>query len=458
MGKFENSDVFIIGGGPAGLALAILARRRGFRVALADHAHPPIDKACGEGLMPDALAALGRMGMRFAPDDGVAFRGIRFFEPTTKAVVAGTFSGTAGIAIRRTKLHAKLIEHAAEAGVSLLWGARVSSIGNGEFECNGSRIESRWIVGADGENSQLRKWVAPEPPRYERVRFGCRQHFQMRPWTDLVEVYWGESCQIVVTPAGPHEVGVAVTSRSSHMKLAQALLQLPELAEKIAGAPVMSTERGARCALRILRRVHRGRLALIGDASGSVDPLTGEGLGLAFRQAAALVAAFARGNLHEYQAAHDRIARISRLMSKLMLLMDRNESFRHRVLRAFAAEPYLFSRLLDTHVEAVPLSAFGLAERAATGLAAYPAADGGSSRGPAFEFSPYRLVSWLKAAYCGAVSRGCAAMASQAQRLCALQPCPVRRNRLLQWKLTRLRPQSSSRCTMCCIPYTGISK
>lgn len=51
-------DVFVVGGGPAGLAAAIAARLKGFTVAVADGAHPPIDKACGEGLMPDSFGAL----------------------------------------------------------------------------------------------------------------------------------------------------------------------------------------------------------------------------------------------------------------------------------------------------------------------------------------------------------------------------------------------------------------
>src|SRR5438105_7308201 len=46
-----NTDVLVIGGGPAGLTAAIAARLKGFDVAVADAAHPPIDKACGEGLM-----------------------------------------------------------------------------------------------------------------------------------------------------------------------------------------------------------------------------------------------------------------------------------------------------------------------------------------------------------------------------------------------------------------------
>ena len=58
-----QTDVFVIGGGPAGLAAAIAASERGFKVTVADGAEPPIDKACGEGLMPDTLSVLRELGI-----------------------------------------------------------------------------------------------------------------------------------------------------------------------------------------------------------------------------------------------------------------------------------------------------------------------------------------------------------------------------------------------------------
>jgi|SRR5579872_284506 len=76
----DKTDVFVIGGGPAGLAAAIAARRRGFEVVVADSAQPPIDKACGEGLMPDAVTALARLGVLATISHGFPFHGIRFWK------------------------------------------------------------------------------------------------------------------------------------------------------------------------------------------------------------------------------------------------------------------------------------------------------------------------------------------------------------------------------------------
>src|SRR5437870_4331477 len=124
-GNFDT-DVFVIGGGPAGLAAAIAARRRGFTVTLADAAHPPIDKACGEGIMPDSLASAAQLGIEIPGNVGVPFRGIRFDGPSHS--VAARFPKGEGRGIRRTVLHSLLVEAATEAGVQLLWGVSTNSI------------------------------------------------------------------------------------------------------------------------------------------------------------------------------------------------------------------------------------------------------------------------------------------------------------------------------------------
>src|SRR5437667_12724079 len=93
----EGTGVLIIGGGPAGLAAAIAARMKGFTVAVADGAKPPIDKACGEGLMPGTVAALRQLGVAIRPDDGRVFRGVRFVDVATS--VEATFWGARGFGV-----------------------------------------------------------------------------------------------------------------------------------------------------------------------------------------------------------------------------------------------------------------------------------------------------------------------------------------------------------------------
>jgi flavin-dependent dehydrogenase len=95
-----------------------------------------------------------------------------------------------------------------------------------------------------------------------------------------------------------------------------------------------------------LKRVHQGNVALIGDASGSLDAITGEGLSLSFRQATVLGDALAAGDLERYEKAHRILFRRPRLVGNLMLLLHRRNGLRERTMRALQAAPQLFERLL----------------------------------------------------------------------------------------------------------------
>jgi flavin-dependent dehydrogenase len=97
-------------------------------------------------------------------------------------------------------------------------------------------------------------------------------------------------------------------------------------------------------------KVYRGNVALTGDASGSVDAITGEGLRLSFRQAIALAAALHEGKLERYQRAHRRLAKRPNAMGRLLLLLDRFPSLRKRALSGLAGDPKLFTQLLEAHL------------------------------------------------------------------------------------------------------------
>ncbi len=344
----ESTDVFVIGGGPAGLAAAIAARRKGLRVTLADQTAPGADKACGEGLMPETLEALRRLGVEIPMTAGRPFRGIRFLNGSQE-VDAG-FPASHGLGVRRTTLHAVLAEHAAGCGVQLLWRSSPAGITRAGVRLGQRVITSKWIVAADGGNSTARAWSALDPVPASQRRFGFRRHYRVAPWTDRVEVHWGDDCQFYVTPVGPQEVCVALLSSSPRLRIGEALPGFPALAARLASAAAVSPERGATCTTTRLPRVYRGRLALVGDASGGVDPITGQGLFLAFSQALALAEAFAAENLAQYEAAHRRLARRPAFMARLMLMMDGRARLRRRVMRIFAEEPRLFARMLAVHV------------------------------------------------------------------------------------------------------------
>lgn len=323
------------------MAAAIAARLNGFDVVVADAAQPPIDKACGEGLMPDSLEALRQLGVALDPEQSFAFRGIRF--TGAGGSVAADFPRHCGIAVRRIRLHQLLIDRAEELGVKLLWRTHVTGF---------QEVRARWIVGADGQNSRVRRWVDLNAMRSESLRYGFRRHYRVRPWTDFMEVYWGPGCQMYITGIGPDEVCAAVLTRNPHQRVDAALALFPELARRFEGASTLSEERGAVTVTRRLKRVYRGSTVLIGDASGSVDAITGEGMGLAFRRAIALANALVADNLELYQAAHRSMARRPAFMAQLMLTLDRFPRLRPFVLGTFAAKPVIFERLLAVHAGA----------------------------------------------------------------------------------------------------------
>ena len=241
-----------------------------------------------------------------------------------------------------------------EAGVSILWGARVQPAGYGPVAVSGKTARYKWLLGADGMNSRVRLWAGLDRGRRSSLRFGFRRHFRVEPWTDYVEVHWGPRSQLFVTPVSPEEVCIALLSRNPQPRLAVEIPSFSEVARRLEGASPTSVERGAVTVNQRFKAVARGCVALTGDASGSVDAITGEGISLAFLQALALAEALEKDDLAIYQAAHTRIMNVPGFAARWLVTMDRHGWLRRRVLHALSTEPGVFSQLLASHAGSTP--------------------------------------------------------------------------------------------------------
>jgi flavin-dependent dehydrogenase len=350
-GRFmvNGADVFVIGGGPAGLAAAIAARRRGFQVVVADGNRPPIDKPCGEGLMPDSIAALQQLGVEIEAGEGYPLRGLKFLEKEKSATAC--FPSGRGVGLRRPILHQKMLNRAAALGVQFLWETPVIGIrGDGVNLAGGNFIQAKWIIGADGGQSRVRRWAGLESSSKRDSRLAWRAHFALAPWSEYVEIHWAENAQAYVTPVSAKEVCVVMVSRSENRDIRIALKEFPELASRLSGERLSRPARGTITTMHRLKRVCRDNVALIGDASGSVDAITAEGLSLSFHQAVALAEAMEKNCLDLYQKAHRQFARRPTFMARLLLLLDGRARLRRRTLTVFRNNPEVFARLISIHV------------------------------------------------------------------------------------------------------------
>jgi flavin-dependent dehydrogenase len=357
-------DLLIAGAGPAGLSTAIAASCRGLSVVVADSHCPSIDKACGEGLMPAAVEALGRLGVDPTTTEHTSFRGIRFLDATDPSSSAqGLFRSTPGIGIRRTRLHQLMLDRAISLGVRFHWRTTVQAIRTVGTDLpivstTSGVFQPRYIIGADGLNSRIRALAGLDRSSTGCTRIGIRRHYAAKPHTDLVEVYWSKVGQAYVTPISSSELCVAFVYRSRPSSRDDLSL-FPALKDRLNHATPIGSSRGAITLTRSLRHVTRDNIALVGDSSGSVDAITGDGLALCFQQSLALVRAIETGSLAPYQQAHARISRRPRLMSHLLLLMDRHPALFARALHAFSQRPSLFPDLLSMHAGEEPLRLLG---------------------------------------------------------------------------------------------------
>jgi len=367
-------DLAVVGGGPAGLAVAIDGARRGLSVGVFERRAEGADKACGEGVMPRGVEVLEQLGVRarLSPAASSSFEGIRYID-ADGACAEGHLAAN-GLAIRRVELVRAMAERAREVGAELHHGCALLSYrrSNGSMllETDHGPFAARMLVGADGLSSQLRRDEGLDIPCARPHRFGLRRHFRCVPWTRSVEVHLATDTEAYVTPVSGDCVGVAflwsepssetpvrerdeLSSRWEHFER-----RFPLLAARLAGAPPCSKIRGAGPLERAARARTSDRFALVGDAGGYVDAITGDGISLSLVSAQALTRilpdALLRGadraSLAPYELEAARLFRRYALTTRAVLSIVRRPRLRRRLLVLLQRFPALFDTALTKAV------------------------------------------------------------------------------------------------------------
>jgi flavin-dependent dehydrogenase len=335
-------DLLIVGGGPAGLATALHAARAGFDAVVAEPRRAPVDKACGEGLMPCAVRALTSLGLQIP---GRPITGIRYVQGPRR--VQAAFRCGPGLGARRTGLHDALHRAVVDAGVPVL-PLRVGEVRQDATGVTlpGTGLRARWLVAADGLHSPVRRSLGLEVKTRGQPRYGLRRHYAVPPWSSYVEVHWGPYAEAYVTPLGPALVGVALlTSRRAPFDTQ--LAAFPELAARLPRDAAATAVRGAGPLRQRARTRFHGRVLLVGDAAGYIDALTGEGVSLALTGAEALVRNVRRGTPDRYETDWHRATRRHRLLTELLVRARQRSALGPLIMPTAARLPRVFAAAVN---------------------------------------------------------------------------------------------------------------
>jgi geranylgeranyl reductase family protein len=377
----ETRDVIVVGGGPAGSAVATNLRLAGYDVLLLDAARFPRDKICGEGVSPEAwrlLEALGAAarvralsphplrGMTLVAPDGTAFSG-DYGEP--------------GFALRREALDPALLERAREAGVDVREGQRVTDLRLEDGKVAGvvaenggapSSFRARLVVGADGRRSRVARRLGLLREHAHLRKFAVRGYWDgMEGLSDHGEMHVVGGGYCGIAPLSATSANVAFVLDESEMARAagdlegfyrRALRQRwPRLHERLAAARLLSAPRCIGPLALVARRVSAPRVLLVGDAAGFYDPFTGEGVTLALRSAeiAASVAdralrADTLDDLSAYDRRRDEATRHKFLLNRLLQRVIGWPGLSNLVARRLRRRPDLADQLVGIAGDFVP--------------------------------------------------------------------------------------------------------
>lgn len=303
-------DAVVVGAGPAGSTAALVLARGGARVVLVDKATFARDKACGDLVGPRALALLVSLGL--APPAGREVGEMMVVGPTGRRVLLPARAGRTypdhGVAVTRLRFDAWLRGAAIAAGAEPVTG-RVAAVRAGTVELDdGRRLAADVVVGADGATSAVAVAAGLVDPG--AVLWGFAQRAYVAQDVDRpIIALWDEAPGhgfpgygwLFPGEAGAANVGLGLGLRADRTAASRAVACFDAFCDHLRrlgllSAPVEGRRLGGWLKMGMVGTVAaRGRIFLVGDAAGLVNPLQGEGIAPAMTSAAAAAAAILAG-------------------------------------------------------------------------------------------------------------------------------------------------------------------
>ena len=293
-----QTDIAIVGAGPAGSVAAQRLAGGGARVALLERATFPRDKACGDGVAARGLAVLARSGLSKWASQFPTSEILRLTAPDGQVLDGRPETGNGycyGRTIPRRLLDARLAQAAVEAGARLVEGTRVRGVewANGASPtvvADGLKVSAQMVILADGSNAPITRklGLVREPPEMVAVRqylagdAGPHERLEIHFQRDIIPGYtWlfpmdngnvnvGTGAFVRRVRRGDVNLKEVLAHFVANPAATEGRLAQVEPIGPVRGHPLRTHLGGT--------RTHAGRVLVAGDAAGLVNPLSGEGI------------------------------------------------------------------------------------------------------------------------------------------------------------------------------------
>lgn len=294
--KELNPDFIIVGAGPAGLIGGIGLLRRGFSVQILERLPQQLRTVCGEYLSPEGKEKLEILKLGDVLEGFQSVTGMVLFSPGGRRVETQFPEGRTGTSVNRQIFQQRLEKHFLNQGGIIHYNAQIDEIktfsDHFEVKTGKGNFISNYLLGSDGRQSTMARLLGMKtlPPQHKRVALHCF----LRPLSPLAPFgqmhIFPDGSYIGINPINANEVNFSLVTEQEAIKKAggvRGLLNswisertaLKEQFPLITSEAIKTTSPITRRAVEIVK----GRAALIGDASGFIDPLTGEGMTTAIK-------------------------------------------------------------------------------------------------------------------------------------------------------------------------------